>query len=720
MDAIAPILNAHQAGTMSRLENFEQAIRGVLEPLENNVKNVEKSQASIQKTIFESSNALQETLIAQTKSLKNIISRVHVLELVIGKGDETSSIADKVDAINYSMGEFLERALDPYAPIEPLQKHDVGTSPVRETRPLTPSEPTFSRSSIDSLTVHAAHKAKTLESECSGSSSQKVRHERGVSPIKTTNPTRVYHDNATSPITIPACLRRLNTSETRDTDMNIYTEASSQSPQSSTTSFPLTAVDWTPGDSNPVAAARVDFFTPDLSPEGRKGYSSLSNWDSAQPVESPAELPSPRGSHVPSSRTPSPIPPRDAPFPTPPNDNPPSTPAVSSTMKDNLTNRDTALLPESPPTATRIAKIHTDGSPSPSVLDEAFVLQMVNSPGSSMHDTKSSKSMALDVDQENNEGQVHPSAVSSQHTHNTISLPVVSALFSATLDDELSDLTSISDSNSDRAGGEVEDTERPRKRPRLSRQASVASRFQVKQEKPSPSKRGQQLKVPKSVGPRSASVPKIKQKPGRKRKSMVVVVWPNRLLNEAGSCGTVIQCDVYLQPFVLEFIFHTDRRIQLSALVSLWMCGIRCRRSNLGQSRRVQMSTLYQWKCKFLSRPVNPSAVNEQEKCSRPDCTEKAEENIFFVERIIGRRIKAEGSFGRKRLWLVKWLNYPVYRATWEEDDSIGGNQKLIENFVEDLRAEGIEDDLASILLLQEASNGGWNADEPEVVPLLT
>ncbi|GAW03296.1 hypothetical protein LENED_005009 [Lentinula edodes] len=660
MDAIAPILNAHQAGTMSRLENFEQAIRGVLEPLENNVKNVEKSQASIQKTIFESSNALQETLIAQTKSLKNIISRVHVLELVIGKGDETSSIADKVDAINYSMGEFLERALDPYAPIEPIQKHDVGTSPVRETRPLTPSEPTFSRSSIDSLPVHAARKDKTLESKCSGSSSQQVRHERGVSPIKTANPTRVYHDNATSPITIPACLRRPNTLETRDTDMNIYTEASSQSPQSSTTSFPLTAVDWsmcTPGDPNPVAAAQADFFTPDLSPEGRRGYSSLSNWDSTHPNESLAEIPSPRGSHVPSSRTPSPIPPRDAPFPTPPNDNPPSTPAVSSTMKDNLTNRDIALLAESPPTATRTAKIHTDGSPSPSVLDEAFVLQMVNSPGSSMHDTKSSKSMALDIDQETNEGQVHPSAVSSQYTHNTISLPVVSASFSATLDDELSDLTSISDSNSDRAGGEVENTERPRKRPRLSRQASVASRFQAKQEKPSPSKRGRQLKAPTSVGPRSASVPKIKQKPGRKRKSMAVVIWPNRLLNEAGSCGTVIQCDI------CQRWYH---------------CGC------VGfAAEDPTLDNLDMFKCPLCisGRPVNPSAVNEQEKCSRPDCTEKAGENIFFVERIIGRRIKAEGSFGRKRLWLVKWLNYPVYRATWEEDDSIGGNQKLIENF---------------------------------------
>ncbi|KAJ3814375.1 hypothetical protein F5876DRAFT_72973 [Lentinula aff. lateritia] len=698
MDAIAPILNAHQAGTLSRLEDFEQTIRGVLEPLEKNVKNVEQSQASIQKTIFESSNALQETLVAQTKSLKNIISRVHVLELVIGKGDETSSIADKVDSINYSMGEFLERALDPYAPIEPRQKHDVGISPVRETS-LTPSEPTFSRSSIDSSPVHATRKDKTLESKCNGSPYQQVRHERGVSPIKTANPTRVYHDNATSPITIPACLRRPNTSDTRDTDMNMYTEVSSQSSQSSIISFPLTAVDWTPGNPNPVAAAQVDFFRPDLSPEGRRGYSSLSSWDGAHPDESPAEIPSPRGPHVPSSR----IPPRDAPFPTPPNDNPPSAPAVSSTMKDNFRDRDTALLAESSPTATRTATLHTGGSPSPSVIDEAFVLRMVNSPGSSIHDTKSSKYMALDIDQETNEGRVPPSAVSSQHTFNKTSLPTVSALFSATLDDELSDLTSISDSNSDGAGGEVNDTERPRKRPRLSRQASVASRFQVKQEKPSPSNRGRQVKVPTSVGPRRANVPKIKQKPGRKRKSMAVVVWPNRLLNEAGSCGTVIQCDICQRWYHCGCVGFAAEDPTLDNL-DVFKCPL-C----------ISGSANF-----YIDQVMNPSAVNEQEKCSRPDCTEKAEENIFFVERIIGRRIKAEGSFGRKRLWLVKWLNYPVYRATWEEDDSIGGNQRLIENFVEDLRAEGIEDDLTSILLLQEASNGGWNADEPEVVPLLT
>ncbi|KAJ3799945.1 hypothetical protein GGU11DRAFT_678318, partial [Lentinula aff. detonsa] len=112
------------------------------------------------------------------------------------------------------------------------------------------------------------------------------------------------------------------------------------------------------------------------------------------------------------------------------------------------------------------------------------------------------------------------------------------------------------------------------------------------------------------------------------------------------------------------------------------------------------------------------TSTNKHENCSRPDCTEKGEDDIFFVERIVGRRIKTEGSNGRKRFWLVKWLNYPISRATWEGDDSIGENPKLIEHFVEDLKAEGIEDDLSSNFLLQEASSGGWNLDEPDMVPL--
>lgn len=61
--------------------------------------------------------------------------------------------------------------------------------------------------------------------------------------------------------------------------------------------------------------------------------------------------------------------------------------------------------------------------------------------------------------------------------------------------------------------------------------------------------------------------------------------------------------------------------------------------------------------------------------------------------------------------------SYPVYRATWEGEDSLGGNYRLVEDFMDNLKQEGIEDDLSSTLFLKEASDGGWNPDEPDVIP---
>ncbi|KAJ4490154.1 hypothetical protein J3R30DRAFT_39782 [Lentinula aciculospora] len=147
LDAITPILSAHQAGTLSRLEKSEQCICGALKPLENNLRNMEQSQVSIEKTIFESNSALRQTIVAQTDTLKGILSRLSALEIVVGKhkdgeSDETSTIVAKLDAVSHSMGEFLERALDPYAAIgmiwEPV---------LRQARSLTPSEPAPSSSS---------------------------------------------------------------------------------------------------------------------------------------------------------------------------------------------------------------------------------------------------------------------------------------------------------------------------------------------------------------------------------------------------------------------------------------------------------------------------------------------------------------------------------------------------------------------------------------------
>ncbi|KAF9269683.1 hypothetical protein L218DRAFT_283548 [Marasmius fiardii PR-910] len=104
-------------------------------------------------------------------------------------------------------------------------------------------------------------------------------------------------------------------------------------------------------------------------------------------------------------------------------------------------------------------------------------------------------------------------------------------------------------------------------------------------------------------------------------------------------------------------------------------------------------------------------------RCSRPDCDQHAP-NEFFVSRLIGRRTKiidGEKSF----VWLILWLGYPVCKATWESEDSFN-DPRLIEQFDFDVEAEDIGDDRHSCIMLQEAFDGGWNPEEPDVIPLDT
>ncbi|KAJ3991963.1 hypothetical protein F5050DRAFT_1791402 [Lentinula boryana] len=591
MDAITPILNAHQAGTLSRLENFEQNICHSLKPLENSVRNVEQTQSSIEKTIFESNSALQKAIVVQTKKLSSILSRVDALESVIGKRrerDETSSIVDKLDTMNYSMAEMLERTSDPYAALEPIQRHDMGTSPISQTCPLTPSEPRFLSSCKNLLPICSTREDKTPGPDLSACAPQVCHH---------------------------------------------------------------------------IDASLIKFANP-IHPEG--------------------------GSHVPPSRNTYPVPTRDEMLP---KDNSPSASTATCTTKADATNLDSAenssteiRTPTRPPS-------HTAAGSPPSVIDEASVLQLINSPGASLHDAPS-QSTALDIGMDNHHPDGSTQTEPLLHFSVIPGQPLSAALghFSSTPNDELSDLTSISDSNSDDSGRGMKDVERPSKRPRLSRQANIVAELKIKQEHHLPRKRGRSSlhAGAKSGSARGSSF--LKRQKLAKKQSRVVVVWPDKVLNDEGSCGTVIQCDT------CQLWYH---------------CGC------VGfVADDPNLDTLDVFKCPPCNFGVLSISTNKYEDCSRPDCTEKGEDDIFFVERIVGRRIKIEGSNARKRFWLIKWLNYPISRATWEGDDSIGENPKLIECFVEDLKAEGIEDDLSSNILLQEAFNGGWNLDEPDMVPL--
>ncbi|KAG7089371.1 hypothetical protein E1B28_011061 [Marasmius oreades] len=58
-------------------------------------------------------------------------------------------------------------------------------------------------------------------------------------------------------------------------------------------------------------------------------------------------------------------------------------------------------------------------------------------------------------------------------------------------------------------------------------------------------------------------------------------------------------------------------------------------------------------------------------------------------------------------------------KATWEAEDSFN-DPRLIQQFDQDVEEDGVDDDRHSCILLREASEAGWNPDEPDIIPLHT
>ncbi|KAE9407918.1 hypothetical protein BT96DRAFT_54065 [Gymnopus androsaceus JB14] len=310
--------------------------------------------------------------------------------------------------------------------------------------------------------------------------------------------------------------------------------------------------------------------------------------------DTPMDIHSARSSLVPSSRSLSPILSiRKVPLPTPPKDDSPSNatgeklavtlPLVegpSGTEDRNSGNEVDADKDDGTDTGTTTRPTavvataplnNSPGSPSPSAIDEeASVLQMVTrpaGPGSSVHGSPSLKSAVLDAE-ELDAGIVHmeddkliPSAAPrlsmSPLTITSASTPT-SVVFSSSprVDDELSDLTSISDSEDGRSavgsqrsrpGTGPDDSERPKKRAKLN---GNAAGVKVKEEvvarslgSQSAKKRGRKSKATGSVvvkqEPGTSASAKTKQKLGRKRRSTAGVVWPEKVLDNEGNSGTV-------------------------------------------------------------------------------------------------------------------------------------------------------------------------------------
>ncbi|KZP15319.1 hypothetical protein FIBSPDRAFT_750505, partial [Athelia psychrophila] len=100
--------------------------------------------------------------------------------------------------------------------------------------------------------------------------------------------------------------------------------------------------------------------------------------------------------------------------------------------------------------------------------------------------------------------------------------------------------------------------------------------------------------------------------------------------------------------------------------------------------------------------------------CYRPGCKKRQRKDEFFLERLIGRRLVEETSLTEpgEHDWLVQWLGYPVSKATWERERSLGDVTTLVAKFQEDAMEEGTSADTDEQVLLKVAVNGrptgGW------------
>ncbi|KAF5389670.1 hypothetical protein D9757_004093 [Collybiopsis confluens] len=660
MDAIAPILISHQAGTIAKMESIEKNMHSALQPIQDNVKtlgdDMSQNHESIQKAITGANLALQQSLMAHTQTLRDVLGRVQALERVIGKSgeDAPNSIATTLDTVNHTMGELLERVIDPFAATEPVVKHDMAISPTRRTHP--------SSESIDPVIV---------------------RHEMGVSPIRSPDSDQFSGINgggffAIQPI-VPGLLKRYIFPDTR------------HSP------YRLRDVDWGkhhPGKDTSIARAHVNFFRTDFSLSHGQLYSDIQN------IQTLAAMPSLSSSHVPSSRNPSAIPTFIPQTPSSVKDKAHSkflAAANKELTTSNLSHlsRQGQLRKMGGSSKTRVdiaggVAARTGGSPSPSVLEEDSVLRMVtHNPGAE------------------SSAQGSPILSKPKLSADLFATTSASALFSLDPDDALSDLTSLSDDDLDVKGEGSSGHTRPRKRIKISRIGNVATSSPRKRQRNSkPVVRGGSVRVKR--GPRAAGSESAIMKRSKDRIVKSNVSWPKK----ADDHGTHVQCDVCERWYHCGCVGFASGDSNLEQMKTFECPLCACNRYAL----RFHLHGLLLTNVLLFYSPIPLSDDTLEQRCARPDCSVDYGDDEFFVERIIGRRTKVESVYGKKQLWLVKWLNYPVWRATWEGNDSLGGNAKLIDTFTEDLESEGIADDPSSTLLLKEASDGGWNVDEPDVI----
>ncbi|KAL0580777.1 hypothetical protein V5O48_001242 [Marasmius crinis-equi] len=256
-------------------------------------------------------------------------------------------------------------------------------------------------------------------------------------------------------------------------------------------------------------------------------------------------------------------------------------------------------------------------------------------------------------------------------------------------DDALSDLTDLTSSTE-----EKQDV--PKKRRRLNPKEEMMS---------SPARRSlRQAESAPTSSMSQTSKPKKKRGVGRPRKK---IVWPEKV---DSSCRNMIECDRCRCWFHYGCVGLTSDEIVLLNDQKEFLCPA----CVVGKKRTLHHTMATCLLDADMSSSVKPIGSPEAPHCARPDCGDVPPDE-FFVERLIGRKTESVNggpNGGPLYTWLIRWLGYGVWNATWENEQSFG-DQGLIDAFYQDIAQEGVEDDGEICVLLQEAIKGGWDPEKP-------
>ncbi|KAG0704895.1 hypothetical protein DFH29DRAFT_981218 [Suillus ampliporus] len=190
----------------------------------------------------------------------------------------------------------------------------------------------------------------------------------------------------------------------------------------------------------------------------------------------------------------------------------------------------------------------------------------------------------------------------------------------------------------------------------------------------------------KTQTPERNKKPKSRRPQKRKSKSLAfqdeaqMCQWPARSEQEGSFQWQFVQCDNCDLWYHFGCVGFAEGDPRLEDPESVFICPSCCVSSAKRQTPRKRDGT-----------------------CARPDCSHDADE--FIIERLVGRKTVGEAGY----LFLVKWEGYTIAQANWIPEGSIVGASKMFDRFVADATAEGIDLDAKSVVLLEEASDGGWN-----------